>query len=498
MAQSGRLLHVVHPREDLVYGMQALSKRRATALFILAGLARRAGWQVQVIDENYGTPPDETPDLVAIAMWTKSAPVAYRMADAYRARGIPVVLGGVHASVLPSEAARHADAVVCGEAEAVLAEVLADAEDGALKQLYHGAWLDMDAVPHASEYVDLYAAEQFRSVEVHTYQTTRGCRFNCEFCSVIRINGRGARHQDPARVVDELQVLLAHSRRIPPTPLLFFLDDDMGSDLEYTASLCEAMIAADLKVSWSVQATTALARDPELLTLAARSGMRSIYIGFESIAREALVEANKKNRPTEYGDLVARLHAHDITVAGGFLFGFDHDRPGVFAETAAFADRIGIDTAQFHILTPFPGTGTFAKLYGEGRIFDTNWAHYDAYHAVFEGDALKPADLRAGIGEAYGRFYAARPQLRRSLRLLRNSTLIGAASNTLVNMRYGRYYRGTPPTSTVPFAADPEDLKQLAATSSAPADEAIAVAVGEARVRLNAPAVGAGGARLPG
>ncbi|MGH9284028.1 MAG: B12-binding domain-containing radical SAM protein, partial [Acidimicrobiales bacterium] len=204
------------------------------ALLVLAALARREGWRVRYIDLNGEKVPDEQPDLVGMSVWTMLAPQAYQLSEGYRRRGIPVVLGGVHPSMLPGEALRHADAVVVGEAESVFAKVLADAAGGCMEGVYQGRWDGMEVVPTVDEWTDiLEAVPLLRYLPRNTLQTTRGCRFNCDFCSVIRINGRGSRHRDPEEVVEELQVLRKRGQKFGTFFHVNLLDDDMAADLEF-------------------------------------------------------------------------------------------------------------------------------------------------------------------------------------------------------------------------------------------------------------------------
>ncbi|MEZ5141573.1 MAG: cobalamin-dependent protein [Acidimicrobiales bacterium] len=497
------LLYVVMPRWPGQGSHRTFGHRYPPmALYVLAALARREGWDVFVVDQNYQDLPAADPDLVAITVWTMSAPQAYRTADAYRARGVPVVLGGVHASLLPGEALRHADAVVAGEAEAIFGTVLADAAAGALQPIYHGSWGSMDAVPGVVEFRDIIESMPLgRYYPSLTLQTTRGCRFNCDFCSVIRINGRGSRHLEPDQVVEELR----QRRAIPPWApftFVFFLDDDLAADLDYAVRLFETLIRAKLPLRWGVQASVGLARNPEVLALAAKSGCRIVFTGFESVSRDALREANKKNRPSEFKELVARYHEHGILIEGGFVNGFDADGLEVFSETALGADDIDVDLAHFSVLTPYPGTGTFARMYGDGRVVDTNWSRYDYYHAVFEPARMTRDQLEAGNREAFRIFYSGssrRARFRRRLRQgLHPYPVIGAA---IANATYARsYVRNWYDPGVDDYQAPPEELEALLQTSRIEAPLAITSAVQSHAERSGLPIAGtvgpAPGARL--
>ncbi len=490
------LAHVVFPR-SLSGGMHGVFARRfpPLSMVVVAALVQREGWDVELIDQNHQGPSAEVPDAVFIVSWTGLAVAGYRTAADYRARGVPVIMGGVHPSMMPGEALRHADAIVVGEAEEVMPTLVRDLGAGSLQRVYHGGWLGMDAVPDVRDYGHLYRhfpTKQYRPT--HSMQTTRGCRFNCDFCSVIRINGRGSRHMDPARVVEELRYRLTLPPRIPGEQFLFFVDDDIAADIDYTGNLLEALASADLPFRFGAQASIGLARHPDLVELARAAKLKTIFVGFESVSRDALVEANKKNRPHEYGELVRRLHTGGMAVEGGFIFGFDGDRPDVFDETVDFVHRMGVDGAHFTILTPYPGTGTFARLYREGRIFDTDWSHYMGYRTVFQPAAMTPAELDAGLARAYARFYSARyrwERLRRGAGYFDRPQLLAQA---LINSTWsGSYRMGLDHTRPPQYEADPADLEDLALTSAAPAPDAITTALGHLHAEL-APASGPGSA----
>ncbi|MFP5376787.1 MAG: B12-binding domain-containing radical SAM protein [Acidimicrobiia bacterium] len=476
------LVHLVFPRWQGT-GLQLTFGHRMPpmALLVLAALARRAGWDARVIDENFDPLPAERPDLAAITVWTPVAARAYAVADSYRARGVPVVVGGVHPSLLPTEALRHADAVVSGEAETAFAAVLADALAGRLAPLYQGEWQGMDAVPTADEWAgDLRRFPLTRYAPLNTLQTTRGCRFNCDFCSVIRINGRGSRHRPPEQVVEELRVVKRAGQHIGRFAYVFFLDDDLAADLDYTRELCEALVRSGVHVTWGAQASIGLARDAELLDLARRSGCRVLFTGFESVSREALVECNKKNRPGQYGELVDRLHRRGIGVEGGFIFGFDTDRPDVFEHTVEFVDRIGVDLAHFSILTPYPGTHTYSRMLADDRITSFDWRRYNLYNAVYEPAGMTAAQLEDGLRRAYRWYYAGNRRARRFLRETgrrdpRFNLALGAAG-----VNYARHYRRPHLYPGDAYDASPDDIARLARASAAPAQQALEVAFADA------------------
>ena len=469
------------------------------SLLVLAAHARRAGWDAEVIDLNYDRSPlasptwegprtklghrrrSGKPDLAALTVWTAPAPNAYRIADEYRKRGVPVVLGGVHASLVPVEAKQHADAVVCGEADQVFATVLADAAAGHLQPLYQGSFQGMENVPMNHEWADIYKQWPLtRYAPLNTLQTTRGCRFNCDFCSVIRINGRGSRHSDVDRVIEEVKVLKKYGQHAGDFTYLFFLVDDMAADLDYTVDLSEAILKAGVKFTWGAQASIGLARDPKVLDLVARAGLRAVFTGFESISRDALIECNKKNRPGEFGELVAKIHKSGIAIEGGFIVGFDHDKPDVFEHTAEFVDRIDVDVAHFSILTPYPGTHTFSRMYADGRILTFDWRKYNLYHAVHQPAQMTPQQLDDGLRRLYRMFYDNRRRWGRFRRHLfdRDPRFHGAF--TASNWNYHYRYKDPKIFDAPDFEASQEEIARLALASAAPAQEALNVAFAEA------------------
>ncbi|MGH9279410.1 MAG: B12-binding domain-containing radical SAM protein, partial [Acidimicrobiales bacterium] len=320
-----------------------------------------------------------------------------------------------------------------------------------------------------------------RYAPLNTLQTTRGCRFNCDFCSVIRINGRGSRHSPVERVIEEVGVLKRMGQHFGDFAYIFFLDDDMAADLEYTHELCEAIVRSGVKFTWGCQASIGLARDPAMLDLAARAGLRAVFTGFESMSRDALIECNKKNRPGEFGELIEKIHKRGIAIEGGFIFGFDHDRPDVFQHTAEFVNLIGVDVAHFSILTPYPGTHTFSRMYADGRITTFDWQKYNLYHVVHEPAHMTQQQLHDGLRQTYRWFYQGRRRYPRFARHMRSRDPRFNMAFAACNYNYDKVYRNLGLEHLPPFEADPDEVARMALASAAPAQEALNVAFAQAQ-----------------
>lgn len=341
-------------------------------------------------------------DLVGISAITGTAPRSYELAAAFRARGIPVVLGGVHPTLLPGEAAAHADAVVTGYAEESWPELLRDFAAGRMKPRYDQApGLSLSGRPFPRR--DLLPKGPF--VLSHTLEATRGCTHKCEFCVVPTAWGRPL--QKPVgEVVADVKAMGA--RR------LIFLDLNLIADRDYARELFAAL--APLKVTWGGLATTLIASDEELLDLAAAGGCRGLLLGFESLTEGSLRETGKAfNLRREYAEVVRRLHARRIAIQGCFAFGFDHDEEKVFDETADFVVEAGVDLPRFAVLTPFPSTPLFTRLEAEGRILTRDWGLYDGQHVVFRPARMSPAALQGGIERAWRKAYRYSSVARRLL-----------------------------------------------------------------------------------
>lgn len=330
--------------------------------------------ETRIIDDDYEEIDyDEEVDLVGISLLTPNALRGYEIARAYRERGVPVVLGGPHATACPGEGMEHADTVVTGEAEDTWPDLLRDFGGGRLKRIYRSSNnSDLSNMPRPRR--DL--VDKRRYITVNTIQATRGCPFNCEFCSITSLFGRKTRFRPIDDVIDEIRSLEGK----------YFLltDDNIAQMGQYYKELLRRLIP--LKKRWVGEASWNIVRDEETLELLERSGCFGLFIGFESILPQTGV---RKINPAYdnsllYKEVVHKLHRHDIIVLGAFIFGFDNEDESIFERFLRFALESRLDAAAINILTPFPGTPLYRRLEEEGRLTERNWNNYMACNLCFE------------------------------------------------------------------------------------------------------------------
>ena len=358
--------------------------------------------EVQLFDEGIGDVPlDLDADLVGITVITGTAMRAYELAGHFRRRGLAVVLGGPHVTLIPEDAAPHADAVVVGYAEDSWPQLLRDFAVHQLKPRYDQApGLDLADRPFARR--ELLPGHRYLTNNV--FEATRGCIHNCEFCVVPTAWGRRP-YQKP--VTDVIADIRQHGAR-----KLIFIDLNIIADRHYALRLFEALIP--LQVQWYGLATVLLAEDPELLEFAERSGCKGLLMGLESISAQNLRQSHKGfNSPETFARVVERLHAHGIALQGCFVFGLDHDEPDVFLKTAEFAVQAKIDLPRFAIVTPFPNTPLHTRLVAEDRILTRDWNLYDGQHVVFRPAKLSVEELQMGTETAWRHAYSFRSIARR-------------------------------------------------------------------------------------
>ncbi|MBI3753785.1 MAG: B12-binding domain-containing radical SAM protein [Deltaproteobacteria bacterium] len=357
--------------------------------------------EIKVVDENIEPIDFDAPtDLVGISVRTMFAKRAYEIASKFSERGVKVVLGGIHTSMLPEEASQYADSIVVGEAENVWHELLDDFKNGRLKKVYKSAShpvLTECPMPDRS----LLKNDKYL---LHIVQTTKGCPFFCDFCSVHAFDGTKIRHRSLEQAIADIKAT-QHDRIRERKKAIFFADDNIVADRKYAKAFLKELMP--LKIGWSCQASLNVARDDEVLQLMAESGCGGILIGFESIAEDNLKQMNKKiNLTQDFSTAIQKIHSHGILVQGSFIVGHDNDTKETFQKLADFINNNNVLFALISILTPFPGTGLFKRLEGEGRLLHKDWERYDSKTVVFRPKNMTPLELKRGFMHVYREVYS--------------------------------------------------------------------------------------------
>jgi radical SAM superfamily enzyme YgiQ (UPF0313 family) len=379
-----------------------------------------SNWTVLHIDEAVRAVDFATQaDLVAITFHTPSAPHAYALAARFRQRGIPVVLGGPHVTLMPDEAQVHADVIFVGEAESHWPQFLRDFEAGRHSRRYCAT------EPPTLEQAPLSRKDLFHRRD-HTggvLFATRGCAYRCDFCTLAVMYQSRVRQRPVEAVAEEYGSF--------PGKVIILWDDNIAGDLKYAKKLFREL--ARHRKWWSSQASIHAAQDDEFLELAARSGCKQLFVGLESISQASLDEVRKGfNRVTDYARAIERIHSHGIAVQAGIVFGFDNDTHAIFGETVDFLEGAGVQNATFNILTPFPGTRLYHRLEAEGRILTRDWSKYNGRaDVVFQPRQMSPEELLAGYQRANQRFYSWR-----SVRMRLSRSPVGLFWTLPLNLAY--------------------------------------------------------------
>jgi radical SAM superfamily enzyme YgiQ (UPF0313 family) len=401
-------LVLIHPAPDKDRLISRRRTKSSVAQLNLPILAAHADdrFDVRILDENVEEIDFNSveADLVGISLMTSTALRGYDIADAFRRRGITVVLGGMHVFFMQDEALAHADSIVIGEGEFAWNDLLDDFLAGRLEKSYRASKLhDLKGLPRPR--LDLLKPGAYSFANV--VETSRGCPNRCNYCAVTEFWGTKFRFRPIEEVIDEIKAL-------PPGNLLF-IDDNLFGHSERAKEFFRALIP--LRRRWVGQGDLRLARDPELLELAARSGCKWLFMGFETTSVENLKSLGKAklNRAPEYEQSISTIHNAGIKILGSFMFGLDNDGPDVFARTLEFCIGNHLECANFYILTPLPGTKLFDDMKAQDRIEHYNWSRYDANHVVIRPAHMSEKELTEGYIRTYRAFYSMRSIAKRAL-----------------------------------------------------------------------------------
>lgn len=393
---SAMLLNPFYPKDPHA----SFGKHVLTPTLALTSIAAATpeSWQVHIWDENLlqgAFPADPLPEVVGISVHLTFAERAYALARWFRSRGCRVVLGGLHVLSCPDEAARHGDAIVLGDGVATWPRILHDVDQGRLKSRYVATYetdYDRDPAPRR----ELLPKDAFLTRT--SLIATRGCHNRCGFCY---LSTEGLRI--PYRMRDPSDIRAQWERT--GEPYAVFVDNNLGSRPDYLRRLCVEL--EPLRRIWSAAVTLDVTDDPSLIRAMALAGCTGVFIGFESLTDDNLLNARKRTpRAEDYARRVALFHEHGIQVNGSFVLGFDHDRPEVFSELAAWIEANRLECATFHILTPYPGTPLFRQMEAEGRLLHREWNLYDTAHVVFRPRHLTVEQLQQGYDWLYRRLFS--------------------------------------------------------------------------------------------
>ena len=380
------------------------------SLFPPLGLATLAGYlrtddEVVLQDEHVERLDlDDEPDVVVIQVYITSARRAYELADSYRRKGAWVALGGLHVTSLPEEARQHADSIFLGPGEDTWPDFLDDFRAGCPKPVYRSGVRTLRGLPRIRR--DLIKRPLY--LVPNSIVVSRGCPHRCDFCYKEAFFEGG--HGFYTQTVEDA---LAEIERLPGRHL-YFLDDHLFGNARFASELFEGM--RGMGRLWQAAGTVQSVMRPGLLEQAVAAGLRSLFVGFETLNSKSLKAQRKfQNLRRDYGAAVRRLHDQGVMVNGSFVFGMDEDDPSVFERTVEWAIGQGIETATFHILTPYPGTALYQRIEAQGRLLHRDWDLYDTRHVVFRPCGMSAEELESGYWQAYRDFYRWNSILRGAL-----------------------------------------------------------------------------------
>ncbi len=414
---------------------------------LLATIMHKRGYHVRVcyMTEKEIYKKNISADMIALSTITTTAPAAYKIAQFYKNKGIPIVIGGPHVTFCPEEALQHADYCIRGEGETALPKLISALNlKKSLKTVPGLVWkikdkiqqnqcaapvYNLDRLPFPDLSLIEYGHSTYRrnpfKKKIIPIQTSRGCPFDCTFCSVTGMFGKKYRYRSTENIINELQ------QYDPKKHYIFFYDDNFSANRKRTKELLHKMIQLKLRFKWSTQVRADIAKDGDLLKLMRQAGCRVLYIGFESCDENALAEMHKSQSLKDMILSIKEIKKQNIYIHGMFVFGFDADTLQSVNSTINFAISQPIDSAQFLILTPLPGTVFYTKLIQDQRIIDFNWSHYDAHHVKFKPINLNGLDLQNAQIRAHDMFYSPLNLLKKLFKGKVVSFFVGLYANNL-------------------------------------------------------------------
>lgn len=404
-----------------------------TGCLYLGTILHNHGYKVKIFNEHILQekidPFEIYADVFCITSLTVSANRAKTLAGQLR-RIYPeskIIVGGIHASLMPEDFTEVADHVVKGEAESIIVDLV----EGVFKEKVIKAPPigDIEYLP----LVNYELLEGYKSMNIIPIMTSRGCPFDCNFCTVTKIFGRKFRMQSAERILAEIKHALTYFN----SRYLFFYDDNFVANNGRIEKLCDLLLSENIDISWSAQVRSDVARSPELLAKMKKAGCRTFYIGFESINDETLKAMNKSQSRLDIEKAIQVIHERGINIHGMFIFGEDNDTEATIKETADFAIKKHVDTVQFMILTPFPGTKVYEKLTEEERFYHNQWDYFDGMYIVYRPKNMSASTLQQETMKAYRKFYSLRRLLLDWLKLTLNIFIDALVWDFRKVFRYG-------------------------------------------------------------
>jgi radical SAM superfamily enzyme YgiQ (UPF0313 family) len=371
----------------------------------LSTIAKQAGFDVSIINENILRRKITTSELVSADILCLSCITAtidrgkkiaytYRALRAAKGKKSRVIVGGIHASMMPKDLSESFDQIIVGEAENIIVDIL---KGRITDHIVYGTKLDnLDTLPLP----DYSLLQGWKGKGVVPVMTSRGCPYDCNFCSVTKMFGKGYRAQSPSRVLQET------ARFKQGRGFVFFVDDNFAVNFDRTNEILDGMVSTGFKRPWSAQVRTDVTHKPEFVAKMRKAGCKIVYVGFESINTESLLDMHKKQTVDDIRRSMEVFHKNNIMVHGMFILGNDPDTKELFKTTSRFCKEANIDWVQYSVLTPLPGTDLYARLKDEGRLLHKQWSYYDGLHVVFSPKNMTALELQKGMIECFSDFYS--------------------------------------------------------------------------------------------